>query len=130
MVNQIQEKQQKVVEQLIGHLGPDKDEENNLNACTIIQDMFETKEFFNILVKKENFSKIVDFAIAPMNESTKASKTSSLNVLNQILANHIEKLKKKDGNKDEKDNNNDDDDMIVQQNSDDEEFGENQSRTS
>lgn len=113
MVNQIQEKQQKVVEKLISHLGPDKDEENNLNASTIIQDMFETKEFFNILVKKEIFNKIVEYAIAPMNESTKASKTCSLTVLNQILSHHIEKLKKKDANKDDKETNNDDDDMIV-----------------
>jgi hypothetical protein len=43
-----------VVEKLIDHLGPEKDEENNLNGCSIIQDMFETKEFYNILCKKEN----------------------------------------------------------------------------
>jgi len=111
-----------VVEKLIDHLGPEKNEENNLNGCSIIQDMFETKEFYNILCKKENIQRIADFACAPMNESTKASKTSSLYVINQIISHHIEKQKKKDQSKDETKESNaeDDDDMIVQQNSDDE----------
>lgn len=131
MQEEIQQKQQSVVEKLINHLGQDMDEENNLNACAIIQDMFETKEFFNILVKKENFERIVNLATAGMNESTKASKTCSLTALNQILSHHIEKLKKKDANKEDKETNNDDDELIVQQNSDDElEYGENQSRVS
>ena len=111
-----------VVEKLIDHLGPAKDEENNLNGCSIIQDMFETKEFYNILCKKENIQRIADYACAPINRSTKASKTSSLYVINQIISHHIEKQKKKDMTKDDsKDQNADDeDDMIVQQNSDDE----------
>mgnify|MGYP000483213007 CR=1 FL=1 len=111
-----------VVEKLINHLGPDRDEENNLNGSSIIQDMFDTKEFYNILCKKENIQRIADFACAPMDQSTKASKTSSLHVINQIISHHIEKQKKKEQSKDErKDSNADDeDDMIVQQNSDDE----------
>lgn len=130
MADLIQKKQLTVVEKLIAHLGPDKHEENNLNACTILQDMFEHKEYFNILIKKENFQNIVNMATAGIKESTKASKTSSLTVLNQILAHHIEKLKKKDANKEDK-NAHDDDDMIVQTNSDDElELGENQVRVS
>lgn len=122
MQEQIQQKQQSVVEKLIDHLGPEKDEENNLNASAILQDMFETKEFYNILVAQENLERISSLATAKMNESTKASKTCSLTVLNQILSHHIEKLKKKDQNKDEnKDTTHDeDDDMIVQQNSEDE----------
>lgn len=122
MQSQIQEAQKMVVEQVVGHLGADKDEENNLNACSIIQDMFETKEFYNILVAKDTFQTIANFATAGIDESTKASKTSSLTVLNQIITQHIEKIKKKEGSKDEqKDTNNDeDDDMIIQQTSDDE----------
>jgi hypothetical protein len=88
--------------------------------------MFETKEFYNILVRKDNFQRIAELSTAAMGESTKASKTCSLTVLNQILSHHIEKLKKKEASKDEnKEANNDDDDMIVQQNSDDEfEYGD------
>jgi len=122
MQSQIQEAQKMVVEQVVEHLGPEKDEENNLNACSIIQDMFETKEFYNILVSKDTFQQIVHFATAGVDESSKASKTSSLTVLNQIITQHIERIKKKEGSKDEqKDATNDeDDDMIVQQTSDDE----------
>ena len=120
----IQEKQQMVIEKLISQLGPELGEENNLNGCSIITDLFDYKEqlFYNILCKKENLSQIAEYACAPMNQSTKASKTTSLNVLNQIIYNHIEKQKKKDQSKQEKANaepHNDDDDMIVQQ--DDEE---------
>lgn len=122
MHEQIQVKQQMVVEKLVEHLGPTVHEENNLNSSSIIQDMFETKDFFNILVKKDNIQRIADFATASMTESTKASKTCSLTVLNQIIMHLIEKIKKKGQNTDDKSNNNDDDDMIVQQNSDDEKY--------
>ena len=56
--------------------------------------MFEIKDFYNLIVSKENLTKIVDFATAGINESTKYSKCSSLTVLNQILVNSIEKSKK------------------------------------
>jgi hypothetical protein len=85
--------------------------------------MCEIKEFYNLICKKENIKAIVDYALAPMNASTKASKTSSLTVLNQIIYLHIEKMKKKDQTRSDAvklDSNEDEDDMIVQQNSDDE----------
>lgn len=113
-----------VVEKLIDHLGPEMHEENNLNGASIIQDqeMLNKKEYFNILAKRENIQRIVDNATAPMSESTKASKTSSLQVINKILQHHNEMQKKKDQSKDEKKETtaDDEDDMIVQQNSDDE----------
>ena len=108
------------VSYLIESLGPEKTEEHNLNASTIIIDMFEIKEFYNIICQKENLQKIVDFAIASMTESTKDSKVSSLSVLNQIIMNHIERQKKKDQKTDVDKDNHDEDDDIVQQNSDDE----------
>ena len=120
IVAMIQEKQQKAVSFLIESLGPEKSEEHNLNASTIIQDMFEIKEFYNIICQKENLQKIVDYALAGMKESTKDSKCSSLSVLNQIIMNHIERQKKKDQKADADKDNNDEDDDIVQQNSDDE----------
>jgi len=96
ILTQIQQKQQYVVSRLISQLGPTVSEENNLNGASIIQDMFEVKEFYNIICKKENVQKIADFATAAMGESTKQSKQSALSVLNQIISNHIEKQKKKD----------------------------------
>ena len=105
---------------LISSLGPEKTEEHNLNACAIIQDMFEIKEFYAIICQKENLQTIVDFSLAGMNESTKDSKCCSLQVLNQIILNHIERQKKIDQKVDADKNNHDEDDDIVQQNSDDE----------
>lgn len=122
ILSQIQQKQQYVVSRLISQLGPSVSEENNLNGASIIQDMFEIKEFYNIICKKENVQTIADFATAAMGESTKQSKQSALSVLNQIISHHIEKQKKKDQAKADgaKAENDDDDDMIVQQTSDDE----------
>lgn len=80
------------------------------------------KEFYNIVCKKENVQKILTFATVPLNDGSKPSKVASLQVLNQIITQHIERLKKKESSKnsDKDTNNDDDDDMIVQQNSDDE----------
>jgi hypothetical protein len=119
---QIQQKQQLVVTRLITQLGPGLSEENNLNGSSIIQEMFEIKEFYNIICTKENVKTIADFATAPIGESTKQSKQSALAVLNQIISHHIEKQKKKDQAKADgaKTGDEDDDDMIVQQTSDDE----------
>ena len=103
-------------------LGSDLSEEHNLNASTIIQDMFETKEYYNIICKRENMSKIVNFATAGFAESTTSSKTSSLVILNLIITNHIDRLKKKDQKGDFKtDINNDDEDDMVEHNSGDDE---------
>lgn len=109
-----------MVSRLITQLGPELSEENNLNGSSIIQDMFEIKEFYNIICKKENVEQIANFATAAMNESTKTSKSSALSVLNQIIYHHIEKQKKKDQAKADTNKDEDDDDMIVQQTSDDE----------
>lgn len=93
---EVKAKQQMAVGHLIESLGPEKSEEHNLNACSIIQDMFEIKEFYNLICGKENLTQIVEFALAGMSESTKSSKCSSLSVLNQVVLNHIERQKKKE----------------------------------
>lgn len=101
-------------------LGSDLSEEHNLNASTIIQDLFETKEFYNIICKRESITKIINFATASFDTSTKSSKSCSLVVLNLIITNHIDRLKKKDQKSDDKtENTNDDEDDMVQHNSED-----------
>lgn len=118
---EIKSKQQLAVSKLIGLLGPDLSDEHNLNACTIIQDMFEIKDFYNIICKRESLTDIINFATAPFGSSTKTSKACSLIVLNQIITNHIDRQKKKDQKGDDKtENTNDDDDDMVQHNSEDE----------
>ena len=116
---EIKSKQQLAVSKLIDLLGPELSEEHNLNACTIIQDMFEIKEFYNIICKRESLTKIVNFSTAAFGESTKTSKSCSLIVLNQIITNHIDRQKKKDQKGDDKtENTNDDDDDMVQHSED------------
>ena len=114
---QIKSKQTMAVKTLIDSLGPEKSEEHNLNASTIILDMFEVKDFYNLILSKENLTRIVDFSLAGMQESTKYSKCSSLTVLNQVVLSNIERQKKKekktDDDKDEPSGFGDDD-MIVQ----------------
>ena len=117
---QIAEKQKMAVSKLVDTLGPDYSEEHNLNSRTIIMDMFESKEYYNIICNKENLSKIVDFATHGVTESTKASKMCSLIVLNQIVTSNIEKQKKKEKSDTDKAENHDEDDDVVQQNSDEE----------
>ena len=42
----IQDKQREVINKLIDKLGPDCEDEDNLNASTILSDMIEIKEFY------------------------------------------------------------------------------------
>ena len=117
---EIKAKQQLAVARLIDMLGPGLSEEHNLNASTILQDMFEIKEFYNIICKRESITKIVNFATAGFAEGTKSSKSCSLVVLNLIITNHIDRLKKIDQKGDDKtENTNDDEDDMVQHNSED-----------
>ena len=117
---QIAEKQKMAVGKLIDTLGPDYTEEHNLNSRTIIMDMFESKEYYNIICNRENLNKIINFSTQGILESTKASKMCSLIVLNQIVVSNIEKQKKKNKTDTDKAENHDEDDDVVQQNSDDE----------
>lgn len=116
----IKEKQVMAVGKLIDCLGPSVHSEANLNVCTIVTDLFETKEYYNIIMQKENVEKIVDFSTQPFVGGSKQSKATSLQVLNQIIANHIERSKKKDKNTDREKSDLDEDDVTVQPNSDDE----------
>ena len=73
-----------------------------------------------MITKAVNVQTIFEFATAPFEGGSKASKQSSLLVINAIIGQHIENLKKKASAKEEMAHTDEDDDMIVQQNSDDE----------
>jgi hypothetical protein len=79
--------------------------------------MFESKDFFNILCKKENLEIITNFATKGYDEGSKSSKTSSLVILNQIITSLIDKQNKKGSKENAKSDkggfDEDDDDMIV-----------------
>jgi hypothetical protein len=53
--------------------------------------MFESKEFFNILCRKENLEQIINYGIVSFAEGQKSSKTASLMILNQIITSLIDK---------------------------------------
>jgi len=98
-----------------------------LNARNIIQDLFEFKDLFNIISRRDNVNKLVNFAVAPISEGSKSSKSESLVILNLYIQNCILKQKKVDqkgGRDDDKSDDNknqdEDDDIIVRHNSDDE----------
>ena len=119
----IKTKQKFAITCLIDGLGPDFGDEQNMNCCTILLDMIETKEFFNIICLNENIKKIVNFSISAIDKSTKSSKNSSLTVLNKITQNLItsQKVKEQKGEDKTESKNEDEDDMInMKENSEDE----------
>lgn len=59
------------VRPLIDSLEPEKTDEHNMNASAIILDLLEEEDFYNMILHKDNLSKIVEFALAGIYESTK-----------------------------------------------------------
>jgi hypothetical protein len=56
---------------LIEKLGPNATEEDHLNGSSILSDMLETKDFYNILSQRKHVHKIVEFAVtASENQSS------------------------------------------------------------
>ena len=62
-------KQALILDTLIDKLGPDCNEEDNLNASSILQDALDTKEYYGIICKRNNLNKLLDFA-TPSQEQT------------------------------------------------------------
>lgn len=63
-------------------LSPQSTEEDNLNSATIIVDLMENKEFFQIVAKQQNIRRLVDFSLDQTSEATETSRVCSLQVLN------------------------------------------------
>ena len=58
---------------LIEKLGPSVTEDDNLNGSSIIQDMLEIKEFYGIVSKRENVTKLVEYAFTPSTTECQSS---------------------------------------------------------
>lgn len=86
-----------------------------MNASTIIQDIIDSKNYFSVICKRSNISKIIDFAFGNSNSS---SQNASLGVLISIVQLHNEKKNSKNASKSI--NHDDNDDEPTLQNSDDE----------
>lgn len=86
---------------LIEKLGPEGNEEDNLNACSIIQDMLEVKEFYNIVCKRPNVEKLATFAFTTEENRNKDSQNAALSVLNSLVQLYHDKYKRPENKKGE-----------------------------
>jgi len=51
-----------VLESLIGKLSPQSNEEDNLNSCSILGDLLETKDFYNIIYQRVHLIKLIEYS--------------------------------------------------------------------
>lgn len=100
-------------------LSPEYTEEDNLNAATIIGDLMENKEFFQIVAKQQNIRKLVDFSLDQSETSTDSSRVSSVQVLTQIIRSAVANLLIQDNKKTKGDA--EGEDMFIIQDSDEDE---------
>jgi hypothetical protein len=84
LAKDIETKQQEAVVALVQKLGPQATEEDNLNSCSILQDMLEIKEFYSILSKKPNLQQIIEFGFTS-EDKNRNSQNAALGVLNTIV---------------------------------------------
>ena len=82
---------------MIEKLGPDSLEEDNLNASSILQDALDTKEFYNIICRRSNVQRMIDFAL-PLDQSSVNvdSQNAALGVLTQIVSLYSDRKKDKE----------------------------------
>jgi len=92
LAQEIKAKQQHVMNYLSDKLSPEYTEEDNLNAATIIGDLMENKEFFQIVAKQQNIRKLVDFSLDQSETSNDASRVCSVQVLTQIIRSAVANL--------------------------------------
>lgn len=58
---------------LIDKVGPNGSEEDNLNGSSIIQEMLEIKDFYNVLSKRQNVQKLAEYAFTSHPEGSHSS---------------------------------------------------------
>jgi len=67
----IAEKKQAIMTALIEKLKSDREDETGMNATFILQDLMESKSFFQILTKKQNMQKLFETAFRSAEENGK-----------------------------------------------------------
>ena len=84
MVAKIQEKKQKILNELIEKLSKeDCDEEEAMNITLILSDIMEQKNFFSIISKKQNLQKLSEVAFN--RACPDSSRTSTLSLLTKFV---------------------------------------------
>jgi hypothetical protein len=59
---EIKSKQHYVLQQLVEKLSPEATEEDNLNGSTILTDMLDTKEFYNVVCQRKHIQRLIDLS--------------------------------------------------------------------
>ena len=85
VVARIKSKQNEVVSKLIQKLSPEHSEEDNLNGCSILYDLLETKQFFNVACSQENVELLIGYATNP--QATIPSRANSCIILYALCIN-------------------------------------------
>ena len=83
LATQIQEKKQKVLNELIEKLSSDKLDEENMNASSIITELMELKQFYAMISKRATLQKFS--AIAFAESGTIDSRQECLTLLNKFV---------------------------------------------
>jgi hypothetical protein len=78
-------KQQQVILALIDKVGPAASDEDNLNGCSIIQEMLEVKEFYNIVCRRANVQKLAEYAFTASVDGNQSSQNAALGVINSLV---------------------------------------------
>jgi len=99
-----------VIEGLIEKVGPNATEEDNLNGASILSDMLETKDFYNVISKRGHIIKLVEFAL-PEN-ANQSSQNAALTVLISLV--QIYNEKRKDGTRGNQNHSDDDDNVTME----------------
>eukprot|EP00347_Sterkiella_histriomuscorum_P022039 403331901 len=104
---EIKNKQHYALEKLIGKLSSQSTEEDNLNAASILVDMLDTKEFFNVICQKQHIQQLIDMAFTDEENPQASSQNAALAVLVNLI--QIYQEKRKDDNRGGQNNNDNDD---------------------
>lgn len=92
MVAKIQEKKQRILNDLIDKLGsPDCNDEEAMNITFILFDIMEQKTFFSIIQKRQNLQKLTEVAFKK--ECSYDSRTSSLAILTKFVQQFSDRVK-------------------------------------
>lgn len=92
MVAKIQEKKQKILNELIEKLGNKEcDEEESMNITMILSDIMEQKNFFSIISKKQNLTKLCEISFSK--ECPLTSRTTTLQLLTKFVQQFSDRVK-------------------------------------
>ena len=112
LAEDIRAKQHQIVGGLIDKLSGEHTEEHNLNAASILVEMLDNKEYFNLISQRQNIAKLVEMSFVQEENASQSSQKSSLSLLTYLIPTYLEKKKDDRGNGN---NENDDEDTTIQE---------------